>query len=196
MRKVLIFGEDYGHEIVLKTLLKRLEEDYGVPLNVQVRSALGGHGRMLSELKAFLSELQRGQATLPDLFVVARDANCLGYSECAREIGAAVGDYGGSLAKAVPDPHIERWLLIDPQAFRQALGRGCQAPDQKCDRDRYKMLLNAAVRAAGIEPLLGGLEFAEDIVRAMNWIRAEKADDSFSHLLRDLRAAFQRWKSQ
>jgi hypothetical protein len=194
MRNVLVFGEDYGHEVVLRTLLDRLAADYRVPLRVQVRSAVGGHGRTIRELTAFLRELQRGQAALPNLFVVARDANCLGYAERIKEIDAAAGDYQGLLAKAVPDPHIERWLLIDPQAFRLALGRGCQAPDRKCDRDRYKMLLDAAVRAAGVEPLLGGLEFAEDILRAMNLNRAERADASFAHLLSDLRSAFQRWR--
>lgn len=193
MPDVLVFGEDYGHEVVLRTLLDRMAAESHVSLKVQVRSAIRGHGHMLKELKAFLNELQRGQAGLPDLFVVARDANCFGYADRVKEIDTAAADYRGVLAKAVPDPHIERWLLIDPQAFRQALGQGCQAPDQKCDRDRYKQLLDAAVRAAGVEPLLGGLEFAEDIVRAMNWSRAERADASFAHLLRDLRGAFQRW---
>jgi hypothetical protein len=55
----------------------------------------------------------------------------------------------------VPDPHIERWLLLDSQAFKEVLHRGCSAPDQKCDRDRYKLLLDEAVRAAEVEPLLG-----------------------------------------
>ena len=194
MRNVLVFGEDYGHEVVLRTLLDRLAAEYRVPLKVQVRSAVGGHGRMIRELTAFLSELQRGQAALPDLFVVARDANCLGYAKRVKEITAAVKEYQGFLVLAVPDPHVERWLLIDSQAFRQVLGQGCQAPDQKCDRDRYKRLLDTAVRTAGLEPLLGGMEFAEDILSVMNLSRAERADASFAHLLGDLGNAFQRWK--
>jgi hypothetical protein len=88
---------------------------------------------------------------------------------------------------------VERWLLLDSQAFKAVLHRGCDAPDQKCDRDRYKQLLDKAVRDAGVEPLLGGVEFAEDILRVMNLDRAGKSDASFAHLLRDLRAAFQRW---
>ena len=32
---------------------------------------------------------------------------------------------------AVPDPHVERWLLLDGAAFKAAVGHGCDAPDQK-----------------------------------------------------------------
>ena len=38
----------------------------------------------------------------------------------------------------VPNPHVERWLLLDGAAFKAAVGHGCDAPDQKCDRGRYK----------------------------------------------------------
>ncbi|HYT90345.1 MAG TPA: hypothetical protein VEL76_16680 [Gemmataceae bacterium] len=193
MPDVLIFGEDYAHEVVLRTLIQRLAVDYEVAVGLQVRSATGGHGRMLRELKAFIAELQRGRTRLPDLFIVARDANCLGYTARVKEITAALGGYEGLLVCAVPDPHVERWLLIDSQAFKEVLNHGCDPPDQKCDRDRYKMLLDAAVRAAGVDPLLGGVEFAEDLIQAMNLGRAERADKSFGHLLGDLRSAFQRW---
>jgi hypothetical protein len=195
MPSVLVFGEDYAHEAILRTVLGRLAGEYQVPVDVQVRSATGGHGRMIRELKAFVGELGRARAPLPDLFLVARDANCLGYAARVKELHEAVRGYQGLVVPAVPDPHVERWLLIDPQAFKQVLRQGCQAPDLKCDRDRYKHLLDEAVRAAGVEPLLGGVEFAEDILAVMNLERAGRADTSFAHLLRDLRAAFQRWAS-
>jgi hypothetical protein len=193
MPKVIVFGEDYAPEIVLRTLLDRLAADYRVSTEVLVRSATGGHGRVIHELKGFTGELRHGHVPLPDLFVVGRDANCLGYADRVKEISAAVGGYEGFVVSAVPDPHVERWLLLDSQAFKEVLGRGCQAPDQKCDRDRYKQLLDEAVRAAGLVPLLGGVEFAEDLLRVMDLDRASRADTSFAHLLRDLRAAFQRW---
>jgi hypothetical protein len=193
MPDVLVFGEDYAHEVVLRTLLDRVAEENDVRLDVRIRSATGGHGRMLRELKEFVAELRRGRTPLPDVFIVARDANCLGYAERVKEITDAAVGYESLRVCAVPNPHIERWLLLDSRAFKQVLGHGCQSPNQKCDRDRYKRLLDEAVRAAGIEPLLGGLEFAEDIVRAMDLDRAGKADSSFAHLLRDLRSAFQQW---
>jgi hypothetical protein len=68
-------------------------------------------------------------------------------------------------------------------------GRGCQAPDQKCDRDRYKQALIRAIADAGVIPTLGGIEFAEDLVQAMDLERAARADVSFKRFLDDLRGA-------
>jgi hypothetical protein len=194
MISVTVFGEDYAHEIVLRTLVQRLAEEHNLPVGIHVRSAAGGHGRMLRELGQYVKELERGKTSLPDLFIVARDANCEGYAQRVKEIQAVLGGYAGPVVQAVPDPHIERWLLLDSQAFKAVLGHGCKAPDQKCDRDRYKKLLDLAVRGAGVEPLLGGVEFAEDIIRAMDPDRAHRADASFGHLLSDLRAVFRQWK--
>ena len=67
-------------------------------------------------------------------------------------------DQADSLAPivlATPDPHVERWLLLDGAAFRQVFGRGCDAPNLRCDRDLYKQRLVAAILAAGITPTLG-----------------------------------------
>jgi hypothetical protein len=52
------------------------------------------------------------------------------------------------------------------------------------------------VRDADIEPLLGGLEFCSDLVRAMHPDHASRSDPAFGHFLRDLRAAFQQFKSR
>src|SRR5437764_285312 len=132
MPDVIIFGEDYAHEIILRTLLERLAAIFKVPVKIRVRSATGGHGRLLGDLKEFVRELAKGQAELPDLFVVARDANCLGYAQRAKEITETLEHYRGSVALAVPDPHVERWLLLDSHAFKVVLKQGCQAPDRKC----------------------------------------------------------------
>jgi hypothetical protein len=196
MCKILVFGEDYGHEVVLQTLIGRLAHESHLQVEIRVLSATGGHGKMMHELKEYMGEIKQGAVALPDLFVVGRDANCRGYAERCKEIQEIAASYGGMVVPAVPDPHVERWLLIDSKAFAQVLGKGCQAPNQKCDRDRYKLLLNTAVREAGVEPLLGGIEFAEDIILNMNLDRAAKADNSFAHVLRDLRAAFTRWRSE
>jgi hypothetical protein len=74
---------------------------------------------------------------------VATDANCRGYGERKRETDGAVGDLKDWVVCAVPDR-----LLIDSAAFKAAPGRGCSAPDMKCDRDRYKQRLVDALVAA------------------------------------------------
>ena len=99
----------------------------------------------------------------------------------------------GWVIYAIPDPHIERWLLLDSGAFKTVLGKGCPAPDQKCERDRYKYLLLEAIRGAGITPLLGGIEHAEDLVKAMDLQYLEQADDSLGRLLKALHDKFKGW---
>ena len=97
---------------------------------------------------------------------------------------------------AIPDPHIERWLLLDSAAFKAAVGRGCDAPDQKCDRDLYKQRLIAAIHAAGIMPSFGGIEFAEDIVQHIDIDRAKRADRAFRRFVDHLVNVFRQWQRE
>jgi len=92
------------------------------------------------------------------------------------------------------DPHIERWLLLDSAAFKAGPGRGCDVPQQKCERKHFKRLLLEAVRAAGVTPLLGGIEYTETLVKAMDLRRLESADESLGRLLKNLRVLFKTWE--
>ncbi len=74
------------------------------------------------------------------------------------------------------------------------LGKGCAAPDNKCARDRYKQLLSQAVVDAGAEPTAGGLEFARDLVDAMDLPRLERRDASVGHFLQDFREKLNQWE--
>ncbi len=129
---------------------------------------------------------------IPDLIIAATDANCSGLNERAREIAGP--DAPAPMISAVPDPHVERWLLLDGAAFKAVFGRGCDAPDRKCDRDLYKRRLVEAIRATGIMPSLGGIEFAEDIVRQMDMERAMRLDRSFRRFIDDLRGTLKHWQ--
>ena len=97
------------------------------------------------------------------------------------------------LARAIPDPHIERRLLPDGGAFKRAVGRGSEAPDRKCDRNRYKRLPTEAIRAAHIQPSFGGVEFAQDIAREMDLARVARTDRSFKHFVDAFNDVFQGW---
>jgi hypothetical protein len=197
MRSILLFVEDDAHEKVLVPLLEyRLSEQHDLDLKVETRSATGGAGRAVSQLKAYLAEVkQQTGGPLPDLFVVAIDANCHGWSKRRDEILEAAGDYRELVATAIPDPHIERWLLLDSGAFRKVVGRGCRAPDHKCDRDRYKNKLIEAIQQAGQVPFLGGIEYAEDIVRQWD-IEQCKKDASFRAFVDEVTAFSNRWSSE
>ena len=193
MREIALFVEDYAHQQVVGALVQRVADEFEVGVRLDWRSAVHGHGRVVRELVYYLRDLAGQADRTPDLIIAATDANCSGLNERAREIASP--DAPAPMISAVPDPHVERWLLLDGAAFKAVFGRGCDAPDQKCDRDLYKQRLVEAVRATGIIPSLGGIEFAEDIVRQMDIERAMRADRSFRQFIDDLRGAFQRWRT-
>lgn len=197
MTEILCFGEDSGHEQVISSLLKRLSAEEDVPFTLTWRSATHGHGKVVSELKSLLRDIRKEKGIFPELIVVATDANCVGYNRRRRDITDLTDRIPGiRVVCALPDPHVERWLLIDSAAFKSVLGTGCQAPDQKCERDRYKRLLREAVRRAGISPSLGGIEYAEDIVNAMDLDRAGRDDPSLGHFLAELRLVLRGWRAR
>lgn len=192
MREIALFVEDSGHQAVIGALLRRLGRDCALELKLDWRNTRRGHGRVVLEYERFLQDLKRQGAPFPDLIVVATDANCKGLNERTKELDLASP---APVVLAIPDPHIERWLLIDGAAFREVFGRGCGAPDQKCSRDRYKQRLINEIRNAGVIPSLGGIEFAQDIVDAMDIERAARSDASFKRFIEDIIRTFQSWKS-
>jgi hypothetical protein len=192
MRRISLFAEDFGHEAVLTAFLDRFSREYEVAQTIRPYSVQGGHGRVVTELKQYLRELQRHHQSLPDLLVVGSDSNCNNLVESRQVIEKLVVSISVPTVCAVPDPHIERWLLLDSAAFKAVLGKGCNAPDQKCEKGRYKTLLMQAVRATGIMPLIGGMEHAESLVKAMDLVRMERTDDLGS-FLKSLRAIYSEW---
>ena len=192
MREIALFVEDNAHRAVVGALLQRLATENGQTVHLDWRSATHGHGRVLGELKRYLDDLAK-HGGHPDLIVVATDANCSGLQQRIKDIdvSAAVSP----VVLAVPNPHIERWLLLDGAAFKAVFGRGCDAPDQKCDRGRYKHQLSEAIRATNVVPRLGGIEYAEDIVQHMDIDRAAASDPSLRRFVDELRRIFGQWRS-
>lgn len=197
MRRAIIFGEDYGHEVVAKTLLLRMAKAKDICIEASVRSCRGGYGRMMGELGEFTAELTAGRDYLPDLLLVATDADCKGITARTQEVMSCVPEELHSFTSClIPDPHVERWLLLDSQAFKAILGIGCQAPDAKCERYRYKKLLREAVARCGVTPQLGGLEYAEDLVLAMDIDRVAQADTSFRNAVSGIRHFLVKWSME
>ena len=79
-------------------------------------------------------------------------------------------------------------ISIDPKFGNAEGGYG------KCERDFYKGLLRDAIRATGVNPPLGGIEYGEDIVNAVDLEKLERAEASLGHLLKALRQQFQTWQ--
>lgn len=193
MLDVYLFAEDVGHELVVGALVRRIAADAGVAVAVHPQSVRGGYGRTILALRQYTSAVRRGRQPIPDVLVVATDADRSGHAERLRAIRDAAGaELADRLVCAIPEPHVERWLLVDGRAFRVAVGRGCSAPDQKWGRDRYKQLLAQAVRDAGRPVVLEGLEHAGAIVAAMDLQAAAQADDQLGKFLDSLRSALAR----
>lgn len=196
MRRIDLFVEDFAHQKFLGALLQRLADENSVTISLDWRNARRGHGAVVKEFKQYLRDLQRGAGEQPDLVIAATDANCKGVAERRKMLGDVTVGVTFRFVFAVPDPHIERWLLTDSGAFRKVFGRGCDAPDQKCERARYKKMLIDAIREAGITPSLGGIEYAEDIVMAMDLEQAVRNDTALQRLIEELNAVFREWRQQ
>lgn len=91
---------------------------------------------------------------------------------------------------AIPDPHVERWMLISSRAFKCVFGEGCDAPTYKCEKDRYKKLLIDAIRQTGTTPIFGGMEYAEAIVDAMDIEEIVKKKETLATFIQELKAMF------
>lgn len=190
-REIVLFGEDVGHERVVGALVDRIAGELGVGVRQNWRSATGGRPRLVAEYRDYLASLPRDPERRPDFIVVATDSNCEGLAKREHDIDEAGKTWPGEIVKAIPDPHIERWLLLDGAAFKLAVGRGCQAPDLKCDRGRYKDHLIDELQNAGVIPSLGGIEYAEDIIAGLNVQRASQADRSLGRFIAGLRQALE-----
>lgn len=186
MRSIALFVEDIAHEQVIGALVRRVARERNVPVRLDWRNARHGHGKVVVELRDYLRDLRRQSSLTPDMIIVGTDANCRGLNDRINDLSIPDSP-PAPMVLAIPDPHIERWLLLDGAAFKAVFGRGCDAPDQKCNRDRYKMRLIEEITAAGITPSFSGIEYAEDIVEQMDIDRAARIDASFGRFLDNLR---------
>lgn len=197
--RIIYFLEDRAQEGFIKALVERVAREETLStanLKHDVRSARYG-SRVINEFRKFLKAARRlggpGEALL---IVVSLDGNCKGYNERVKQLSGYLRPadwFQNSIVYAVPDPHIERWYLMDQKAVKDAIGlnKPPEMPPYKCKKDHYKQVLNQALREAGIPSLLGGPEYAEKIVENVSDLRlfAEK-NTGLEKFLQDLRRAF------
>jgi F420-dependent methylenetetrahydromethanopterin dehydrogenase len=179
--KVDIFVEDRAHEDFIVAMTHRLAREAGKSVDIRVRSARGGHGRVLSEFDLYQKSVNKGIGSLtrPDFLIVAIDANCQRFQAAQKAIqDTLTHDFRDISVIACPDPHIERWYLADKSSFAKVIGASPKMGKRKCERDYYKVVLSQTVINAGHVPTLGGIEFAREIIDAMDVYRAGKAEKS------------------
>lgn len=194
MRNINLFVEDIVHEDFLMAILMRFANIHYITININPSNVRGGRGTVSTELKQYIRDLRQNLQLLPDLVIVGTASNCKGYLERKNEISQGITDFSHEVIFMIPDPHIERWLLLDTEAFKAVFGKGCQKPDKKCEKGRYKnMLLNEIYQATNISPL-DGMERIDDLVNAMNLQRLEQADDSVGKFIKSLQRTFRNWQ--
>ncbi len=192
-----LFVEDRAHEEFLKPLLLRIAREEKVAVEVRVRSARGGHARAIEEFRLLQRLIQKGAEAVPNLVVVGIDGNCVTFAKKRDEIRDATGAaFQNSVTAACPDPHVERWYLADPDSFQAVVGHRPAVGKKKCVRDDYKGVLANAVRQAGHPPTLGGIEFASELVAAMDIYRAGQNDHSLRAFVDDFRAKLRQAREQ
>ena len=196
MHNINLFVEDITHEDFLTAVVNRFANRYNIEVNIKPSSVRGGHGKVITELEQYLRDLQRYTEDLPDLVIVGTDSNCKGLSERKEEIDRITSNLSFPLIHMIPNPHIERWFLLDSEAFKTVFGRGCPIPDQKCERGRYKDSWLTAIHEATKQPPLDGNERIEDLVNAMNIERLKQNDPSIKRFLDPLERQFRTWKQE
>lgn len=194
MVKILYFLEDLAQERFITAVVDRVAEEEGrsdTALDNDVRNSAGGQGQVIQEFDRFLRTSPRVE---PDLLVVVIDADCEGEARRRARLASLIErtEYAGRTVLGVPNPHIERWYMADPVALQLVTGSpGLAAlPPIRCQRDLYKMRLREEFAKGGVTPPLGGAEYADEIVSAMDIYRASKNDTSFDTFVRDLRNYF------
>jgi hypothetical protein len=171
-------------------MLRRIAQEEEVVVTPRVRSARGGHGRAVTELKLYQDFVQSGAAgtTNAVLLIAGIDGNCSTFAKAKKAIIAAThSPFSDRLVVACPDPHVERWYLADPESFKDAVGYRPTIARKKCARDYYKDALAKVVQKAGHPATLGGIEFAPELVERMNLYRAGKNERSLKVFVDDLR---------
>lgn len=196
--RILYFLEDRAQEGFVKAVVERVAEKESIPASSlihDIRSARGG-SRVIREFRNFLRDAEKMELLEVDILIVAIDGNCKGCNERTRQLETYIKSshpLKNRVVYAVPDPHIERWYIMDQRAFKDGVGlnRAPDMPSYKCKRDYYKQVLNQALKDSNINSLLAGAEYAERIVENIQNLESFAEQNSGCRaFIEDLRRMF------
>ena len=197
---VAFFLEDIGQEAIIPPIFKRVASEEGIPpeyLECRVLHSRGGGS--LSAYAKFLKDAKKTRHASANLLVVGSDGNCKGFATRRDQIlRKAEGSPFAEVIAAVPDPHVERWYLLDIPTLQNAAGVHITLPPvpEKCEKNFYKRLLRQAFDGTEVTPPLGGIEYGERIADQMDFYNAGKQDHGFADFVEKSRAWLRRQLSQ
>ena len=202
--RILYFLEDRAQEGFIKALVERIAKEESIPtgsLIHDVRSARGG-SRIIKEFKNFLRDYSKAETIDIDFLVVAIDGNCKGYNKRINQLEGDIKPdhpFKNRVVYAVPDPHIERWYIMDQKALRDGVGiaKAPDLPPYKCKKGYYKQVLNQTLKDSNVNSTLSGAEYAERIVDNIEDMESlGRQNAGFQTFVQDLRRMFKaevRW---
>jgi hypothetical protein len=182
-----IIGEDEATERIIDALVKREAECLKLFARQRLALCWGGSKveNRIAEWEAFVR--RNGYASLT---IFALDGNGRGTIEARARLEALLPVLRPPhCILAIPDPHIERWLLLDGHALHRVLAAPPVPAPPGMGRDFYKNRLADLAQACLSTHETDGTEYAPDIAAVMDFAAAEAADPSLRHFLTDLRAA-------
>lgn len=192
-KRIFFFLEDAAQEAIIPPLFTRVLRDEEIPdERCEFRTLNSRGGDSIRAYRQFLDEVADGSQTAPDVVVVGSDGNCKGYSVRRDQLRGIDRSRSTTitLITSVPDPHVERWYMLDPQALAKVVG--CPVvpavPAHKCAKDHYKQLLRDAFRGSGVTPPLGGAEYGPGFARHMDLYAASKHEAGFGDYIAQIRS--------
>jgi hypothetical protein len=192
MKKIInFFLEDSAQEAFIPPLFERLiiEEGFSVD-DFQFKILCSRGGGSIQAYKNFIKRTKKRSSLGADALVVGSDGNCNGFAKRREQLlkVAATPPYP-VVFTAIPDPHIERWYLLDSLALSRAIGTGVQAitPLAKCEKNHYKKLLQEVFENTDVQPPLGGWEYGPVLAKNIDLYHASQKDHALGDFLEQIR---------
>lgn len=195
-KRVVVFMEDSAQEALIPPLFMRLATEEGVSSNqIDIRVLNARGGVPLHAFKQFVKDARKQRSLYADLLIVGSDANCKGFAERRNMVLKVItkSPYP-EVVTAIPDPHVERWYMLDPAAISRAVGArmAVATPAYKCAKNHYKNLLHRVFLENDIAPPLGGIEYGPLIAQHMDLYTAAKQDHGLADFIDRVRAWLRR----
>jgi len=133
----------------------------------------------------------RRQAGTPDLLIVIADANDVGPQRRREEIeGMGLDRVFPVYVIGTPDPCVEAWLLADPPSLAAEFGQPPEGSPPSSGKALKRYLVDY-LEQAGKVVMEGGMEFADEIVRAMSLYRAGKNEPTLKRFVEEAKTALE-----
>lgn len=183
------FLEDSAQEAFIPPLFERLivEEGFSVS-DFQFKILCSRGGGSIQEYKNFIKRAKK-HSNLADALVVGSDGNCNGFTKRREQLLKIAATPYPVVFTAIPDPHIERWYLLDSLALSRAIGTNVQAitPVAKCEKNHYKKLLREVFEKTDVQPPLGGWEYGPILAKNIDLYHASQTDHALGDFVRQVR---------